>query len=78
MTNENIDTLKRAVEVGLGISIVPSKTVLEEVRKGTLKCLQITDVKLDRPLGILTLKNHVWNYPTQLFIEMLARKNKST
>src|SRR3989338_8967004 len=32
-TNENIDTLKKAVEVGLGVSIVPCKTVREEARK---------------------------------------------
>lgn len=74
MTNENIDTLKRSVEVGLGISIVPSRTVAEELRKGTLKSIQIVDVKLDRPLGILTLKDHILSYPVQLFIQMLKEQ----
>lgn len=74
MTNENIDTLKRAVEVGLGISIVPSKTVTEEIRKGTLKSIQIDGVKLNRPLGILTLRERILSFPIQLFIEMLTNK----
>ncbi|MBI2167019.1 MAG: LysR family transcriptional regulator [Candidatus Omnitrophica bacterium] len=72
MSNENIDTLKRAVEVGLGISIVPSKTITEEVRKGTLKSVHLSDVKLNRPLGILTLKDRIPSYPLQLFMEVLT------
>ena len=75
MTNDNIDALKRAVEVGLGISIVPSKTVKEEVQKKTLKSIQITNAKLNRPLGILTLKNHFLSYPAQILIEMLTSKS---
>lgn len=78
MTNENIDTLKRSVEVGLGISIVPSKTVTEEVRKGTLKSIQISDIKLNRPLGILTLKDRLWSYPLQLFMEVLTDRQAVT
>lgn len=72
MTNDNIDALKRAVEIGLGISIVPSKTVEEEVRKGSLKSIRIRNVKLDRPLGILTLKERVLSYPVQLFMQTLT------
>lgn len=70
MTNENVDTLKRSVEVGLGISIVPSKTVREEIRKGTLKSLEIKDVRLDRPLGILTLKEQAPSLAVELFMQM--------
>lgn len=74
MTNNNVDTLKKAVEVGLGISIVPSKTVKEELRTGTLKSVKINDLKLTRPIGIISLKEHVPNYPTQLFLEMFTEK----
>lgn len=72
MTNDNIDAIKRAVEVGLGISIVPSRTIREEVRKGTLKSIAFSDAKLNRPLAILTLKDHVLSSPAQLFIQMLT------
>ncbi|MBI4431664.1 MAG: LysR family transcriptional regulator [Candidatus Omnitrophica bacterium] len=78
MSNDNVDTLKRAVEVGLGISIVPSKTVMEEVRKGTLKSIHIDRVKLNRPLGILTLKERVLGNSVQLFIRMLTAKRRGS
>src|SRR3989338_971217 len=62
-TNENIDTLKKAVEVGLGISIVPYNTVQEEVRKKKLVQIPFSDVALERPLGILTLHDRILSHP---------------
>ena len=36
MEFDNIETVKRAVEIDHGIAIVPQATVLQEVRQGTL------------------------------------------
>ena len=78
-TNENVDTLKKAVEIGLGIAIVPCKTVQEEVRKGTLIRIPFRDIKFERPLGILTLKDRVMGHSAQLFINRLTAEGvKST
>jgi DNA-binding transcriptional LysR family regulator len=71
-TNENVDTLKKAVEIGMGIAIVPCKTVREEVRKGTLIRIPFKDIKFERPLGILTLKNRVISPLAELFINRLT------
>lgn len=73
-TSENIDTLKKAVEVGLGISIVPQKTVIEETKKGSLRSLLISDLKLKRPIGILTRKDRLPSRAVSLFIEILLNK----
>ena len=73
MTNENIDTLKRTVEVGLGISIVPSKTVKEEVKKDTLKAIELRDAGFVRPLGILTARGSALTYPAELFLQALTK-----
>lgn len=72
MTNDNVDTLKRAVEIGLGISIVPYRTIREEEREGTLCPIQIRDFRLERPLGILTSKGRDLSQPSQLFIQTLS------
>ena len=72
MTNDNVDTLKRAVEIGLGISIVPYRTIREEEREGTLCAIQIRDLRLERPLGILTPKGRAPSQPSQLFIQTLS------
>ena len=78
MMNDNIDTVKKAVEVGLGISIVPSKTVEAEAEKGTLQLVKIEGAKLVRPLGILTLKDRAPSYAMQIFIETLTGKKNSS
>jgi DNA-binding transcriptional LysR family regulator len=50
---DNIETVKRAVEIESGVSIVPAHTVSQEVKSGQLALVQIETPKLTRPLGIL-------------------------
>jgi DNA-binding transcriptional LysR family regulator len=71
MYNDNIFTLKKAVEAGIGVSIVPANTVDEEVQKGSLVRLPIRDTKLTRPIALLQRKNHNPNKPLELFIRHL-------
>ena len=73
MVNENIDTLKNAVEVGLGISIVPRKTVEKEIDRGILKAIGISDVRFRRPLGILTAEAYSLNPAAKVFLKLLIK-----
>lgn len=50
---DNIETVKRAVEVENGISIVPETAVADEVESGALVAIPLQDVKMWRPLGAL-------------------------
>jgi LysR family transcriptional regulator, transcriptional activator of the cysJI operon len=50
---DNIETVKRAVEIESGVSIVPANTVTQEVANGQLAMVAIETPKLTRPLGIL-------------------------
>lgn len=75
MSNDNIFTLKKAVEAGIGISIVPSNAVNEEVQKGSLVRLPVRDIKLTRPIALLQRKNHKPNKPLELFINQLLDFN---
>lgn len=74
MKNENIDTLKRSVEVGLGVSIVPKKTITAEVQQKRLAAIEIRDLPLERPLGAIVKKGRILNYPAQIFLQMLVQK----
>lgn len=47
------EAIKRLVEVGLGASALPSRSVSAEVRAGTLVALSLRGVKLDRVLGVV-------------------------
>ncbi len=54
MEFENIDTLKHAVEVESGVSLVPSKSVRREVAGGSLASVVLSGARLSRPLGVIT------------------------
>ena len=43
MEFDNVETVKRAVEIDAGISIVPLSTVLQEVAKQTLAQIELDD-----------------------------------
>ena len=51
MELDNIETVKRAVEVESGVSLVPSNSVAEEVASGQLRALILEDVDMWRPMG---------------------------
>lgn len=50
---DNIETIKRSVEIENGISIVPSDSVKQEVKAGRLAAVEIESPKLSRPLGLV-------------------------
>src|SRR5580693_7207094 len=57
MEFDNIETVKRAVEIDAGIAIVPQGTILQEVAKQTLAQVQIEDGDFFRPLAAIYKKN---------------------
>jgi DNA-binding transcriptional LysR family regulator len=75
MTNHNIYTLKRVVAAGIGVSIVPTSSVDEEVSNGLLCRVKIRDIDLYRPLSLLKLKKNALSPPTELFVEQLIKFN---
>lgn len=75
MSNDNVYTLKKAVAAGVGISIVPSSTVNEEVLDGILSRIKIRDCKLVRPLSIVKIKKDNLSPPVEVFIDQLLEFN---
>jgi DNA-binding transcriptional LysR family regulator len=57
MEFDNIETVKRAVEVESGVSIVPENTVQQEVENGLLRKVRLEGPKLSRPLGVIYRRN---------------------
>ncbi len=51
---DNIETVKKAVEVENGVSIVPETAVHAEVENGSLVAIEIEDPDMWRPLGAIT------------------------
>lgn len=71
MEFDNIETVKRAVEIDAGISIVPQGTVLQEVEKQTLAQLQFEDSEFHRPLAAIYKKHKVVSPALRQFLAIL-------
>ncbi len=71
MEFDNIETVKRAVEVEGGVSIVPSNTVRQEVEGGVLCAVQFEGLEMSRPLGVLTRRNRARSPAHKEFVEAL-------
>jgi DNA-binding transcriptional LysR family regulator len=72
MEFDNIETVKRAVEIDHGIAIVPLATVTQEAAQGTLALLRFKGTQFTRPLAILHRKGRVLTPAMKKFIETLG------
>ena len=72
MEFDNIETVKRAVEIEHGIAIVPQATVAQEVKQGSLVMLHFKGKEFTRPLAILHRKGRVLTPAMKKFIETLG------
>jgi DNA-binding transcriptional LysR family regulator len=77
MEFDNIETVKRAVEIDAGISIVPMGTVQQEVSKQTLTAVPIEDGDFYRPLAAVYKKNKVLSPAMKQFLSLLKEPSPS-
>jgi LysR family transcriptional regulator, transcriptional activator of the cysJI operon len=71
MEFDNIETVKRAVEIEAGVAIVPANTVVQEVDKQTLCQIEIEDAEVVRPIALIYKKNKVLSPAMKQFITVL-------
>ena len=71
MEFDNIETVKRAVEIDAGISIVPLGTISQEIAKQTLAAVQLDDADFFRPVAAIYKKNKVLSPAMRQFLSLL-------
>ena len=74
MEFDNIETIKRAVEINLGISILPQTALLQELGSGTIKAIQFSNERFVRPTGIIVRKGKFFSQAGRYLIELLRKK----
>ena len=74
MEFDNIETVKRAVEIDAGIAIVPQSTITQEIQKQTLACVPIDDAEMYRPLAAIYKKSKVLSPAMKQFIAALKEE----
>ena len=72
---DNIEAIKRAVEVGSGVSVLPLPTLEHELRLGTLAAVSFEKHPFVRPLGIVYRRGRKLYANTEAFIEVLKNGN---
>ena len=68
---DNIETIKRAVEVGFGAAIVPRPSVLDEQRSGQLSVVALSEPEWTRTVGIIYRSDRTLGKAARKFIELL-------
>jgi len=71
MEFDNIETVKRAVEIDAGIAIVPQGTITQEIANRTLVELPFEDGEFYRPLAAIYKKHKVLSPAMRQFIALL-------
>ena len=76
MEFDNIETIKRAIEIDAGVSLLPEPTVLREVAAGSLIAVPLATDELVRPLGIIHRRGKELGSTTRRFIELLQSQTQ--
>lgn len=74
---DNIEAIKRAVEAGSGISVLPMPSLENELRMGTLAAVPFAEHPFARPLGIVHRRGRKLYANTEAFIEVLKNGSGS-
>jgi len=82
MEFDNIETIKRAVEIDAGVALLPEPTVLRELAAGTLcavplDCSGMPSGAIVRPLGIIRARGKPLAPTIERFIELLRQHASS-
>jgi DNA-binding transcriptional LysR family regulator len=71
MELDNVETIKRVIEIGAGVAILPEPAVRPEVKNKTLAAVHLSDERFLRPLGIIHRQGKHFSPATEKFIELL-------
>ena len=72
-----IETIKRFVSIGMGISIVPRLCIAKEIEEGSLKALSIRDARFQRKLGLIYNKDRYQSQAARAFLALITAKQQA-
>ncbi len=78
MEFDNTETIKQAISVGAGVSILPQPTLLKEVGNRTLAAIPLAPRDLVRPLGIIHRRGKLLPLSAAKFLELLRAAEPPT
>ncbi|MBK5297987.1 MAG: LysR family transcriptional regulator [Vicinamibacteria bacterium] len=70
----SLEAIKRAVEMKMGVALLPKRCALSELSRGTLTAVKVQQVRLARQLRLVYRKGGEMSHAAQAFLEV-ARKH---
>jgi DNA-binding transcriptional LysR family regulator len=70
---DNIHSIKEAVALGSGISILPERTILPEIEQDRLYSVPIRAPELVRPTGVIHRKRKKFTRAAQEFLQLIVK-----
>jgi len=74
MELDNVETIKRSVEAGLGLSLLPAPTLVGEIRAHTLVARPPIEGPFHRAIGALYRRTREQSAAAQAFLTLLTRE----
>jgi DNA-binding transcriptional LysR family regulator len=74
---DSIENIKKAIEIGAGVALLPAPTLQREVEAGTLVAVPLAGCRLRRPLGIIQRRHHRLNLMARRFLALLRRSDSN-
>jgi DNA-binding transcriptional LysR family regulator len=71
---DNVETIKRAVEVGFGLAIVPHPSVMDEEKNNQLAVIQLAEKDWVRPVGIIYRSDRSLSLAAKKLVRLLENK----
>jgi DNA-binding transcriptional LysR family regulator len=76
MEVSTIEVIKRLVEVGLGVSLLPEMAIGEELRSGRLRGARLRGVPLERPVGLVYRKGKYFSHALEAFLDEIETETR--
>lgn len=74
---DNIETIKRAVEVGFGVAILPMPAVIDEQKAGRLVVIKLAEKDWVRPVGAVYRTDRTLSLAAKKFLQLLEETSDS-
>jgi len=72
---DNIETIKRSVEVGFGLAIVPHPSVMDEERNNQLAVVELAEKDWVRPVGVVYRTDRALSIAAKKFVQLLENNS---
>jgi DNA-binding transcriptional LysR family regulator len=73
----SLEAIKRLVERGVGVALVPKLTAQNEIASGALKGIGVKEMKLERKLNIVYRRSSELSYAAKAFVKLARETSKA-